>query len=49
MNYKKEETENLLGKLGITLKPEDKEKDGKALLKVRISFKHVEIVLFEAV
>lgn len=34
MNYKKEETENLLGKLGIVLKPEDRDKDGKALLKV---------------
>lgn len=38
MNYKKEETEVLLGKLGITLKPDDKEKDGKALLKVSVSF-----------
>jgi elongation factor 2 len=34
MNYKKEETEVLLGKLGIVLKHEDKDKDGKALLKV---------------
>lgn len=34
MNYKKEETEVLLGKLGIDLRPDDKEKDGKALLKV---------------
>ncbi|XP_008481482.1 translation elongation factor 2 [Diaphorina citri] len=34
MNYKKEEAESLLSKLGIELKPEDKEKDGKALLKV---------------
>lgn len=34
MNYKKEETEVLLGKLGINLRPDDKEKDGKALLKV---------------
>lgn len=34
MNYKKEETEVLMGKLNITLKPEDKDKDGKALLKV---------------
>lgn len=35
MNYKKEEADNLLQKLGIVLKPEDKDKDGKALLKVR--------------
>lgn len=35
MNYKKEEAESLLKKLEITLKPEDKDKDGKALLKVR--------------
>ncbi len=34
MGYKKEDTENLLKKLGITLKPEDKDKDGKQLLKV---------------
>lgn len=34
MNYKKEEADNLLKKLGIVLKPEDKDKDGKALLKV---------------
>merc|ERR1712168_670442 len=34
MNYKKEETEKLLPKLGITLKGDDKDKDGKALLKV---------------
>lgn len=34
MNYKKEEADSLLQKLGITLKPEDKDKDGKALLKV---------------
>lgn len=36
MNYKKEETEGLLKKLGIELKHEDKEKDGKQLLKVFI-------------
>lgn len=34
MNYKKDEADNLLQKLGIVLKPEDKDKDGKALLKV---------------
>jgi elongation factor 2 len=34
MNYKKEETASLLGKLGIKLLPEDQDKDGKALLKV---------------
>ena len=34
MNYKKDECEGLLKKLGIILKPEDKDKDGKALLKV---------------
>lgn len=34
MNYKKEEADTLLQKLGIVLKPEDKDKDGKALLKV---------------
>lgn len=37
MNYKKEEADNLLKKLDIVLKPEDKEKDGKALLKVDLS------------
>lgn len=36
MNYKKEEADTLLTKLGITLKVEDKDKDGKALLKVNI-------------
>jgi elongation factor 2 len=34
MGYKKEETATLLTKLGIELKPEDKDKDGKMLLKV---------------
>lgn len=34
MNFKKEETEKLLGALKITLKGDDKEKEGKALLKV---------------
>ncbi|XP_013782396.1 elongation factor 2 [Limulus polyphemus] len=34
MNYKKEETSKLLEKLNIVLKGEDKEKDGKNLLKV---------------
>uniref|UniRef100_A0A8D8Y301 Elongation factor 2 n=1 Tax=Cacopsylla melanoneura TaxID=428564 RepID=A0A8D8Y301_9HEMI len=32
--YKKDEAERLLSKLGIELKAEDKEKDGKVLLKV---------------
>ncbi|XP_060841654.1 translation elongation factor 2 [Rhopalosiphum padi] len=34
MNYKKEEATDLLKKLGIELKHEDQDKDGKALLKV---------------
>uniref|UniRef100_T1GGH6 Tr-type G domain-containing protein n=1 Tax=Megaselia scalaris TaxID=36166 RepID=T1GGH6_MEGSC len=34
MNYKKEEIPTLLEKLGIALKHEDKDKDGKQLLKV---------------
>jgi len=34
MNYKKEETATLLGKLGVKLLPEDQDKDGKQLLKV---------------
>jgi elongation factor 2 len=34
MNYKKEDTTSLLEKLKIELKPEDKDKDGKQLLKV---------------
>lgn len=34
MNYKKEEATELLKKLGIELKHEDQDKDGKALLKV---------------
>jgi hypothetical protein len=34
MNYKREEAASLLQKLNIELKPEDKDKDGKALLKV---------------
>jgi len=33
MNYKKEEIGTLLEKIGVTLKHEDKDKDGKALLK----------------
>lgn len=36
MNFKKEEIESLLQKIGVTLKHEDSDKDGKALLKVRI-------------
>lgn len=35
MNYKKEECANLLEKLHIELKQEEKEKDGKSLLKVK--------------
>lgn len=35
MNYKKEEATDLLKKLGIELKHEDQDKDGKALLKVK--------------
>ena len=38
MNYKKEETESLLTKLNIKLTLEDREKDGKNLLKGRFSF-----------
>jgi hypothetical protein len=34
MNYKKEEAASLLQKLNIELKAEDRDKDGKALLKV---------------
>ncbi|XP_037088490.1 eukaryotic translation elongation factor 2-like [Pollicipes pollicipes] len=34
MNFKKDDTEKLLGALKITLKGDDKEKEGKALLKV---------------
>lgn len=34
MNYKREEADNLMKKLGVELKHEDKEKDGKQLLKV---------------
>lgn len=34
MNFKKDETEKLLGALKITLKGDDKEKEGKQLLKV---------------
>lgn len=41
MNYKKEEADNLLQKLGIVLKPEDKDKDGKALLKVSLNMSFV--------
>lgn len=39
MNFKKEETESLLKKIGVTLKHEDSDKDGKALLKVRINLR----------
>lgn len=34
MNFRKEEIDGLLKKLGVTLKHEDSDKDGKALLKV---------------
>lgn len=36
MNYKKEEAASLMKKLGVELKPEDREKDGKQLLKVSL-------------
>lgn len=35
MNFKKEETQKLIEKLNIKLDAEDKEKEGKQLLKVR--------------
>jgi elongation factor 2 len=38
MNHKKAETEELLQKLGIVLKPEDRDKEGKSLLKVSLIF-----------
>lgn len=41
MNYKKEEATELLKKLGIELKHEDQDKDGKALLKVNILCSHL--------
>lgn len=47
MNYKKEEADNLLQKLGIVLKPEDKDKDGKALLKVRFRLFNYSVLFFE--
>ncbi|PCD01089.1 hypothetical protein CO192_02015, partial [Halopseudomonas pelagia] len=34
MNFRKEEIDGLLKKIGVTLKHEDSDKDGKALLKV---------------
>lgn len=34
MNFKKEEIDGLLTKIGVTIKHEDADKDGKALLKV---------------
>jgi hypothetical protein len=37
MNYKKEEAASLMQKLNIELKPEDRDKDGKALLKVTVA------------
>lgn len=46
MNYKKDEADNLLQKLGIVLKPEDKDKDGKALLKVRFFLYIFILILF---
>jgi hypothetical protein len=36
MNYKKDEAASLMQKLNIELKPEDRDKDGKALLKVTV-------------
>lgn len=36
MNFKKEEIDSLLTKIGVTLKHEDSDKDGKALLKVSL-------------
>lgn len=36
MNFRKEEIDGLLKKLGVTIKHEDADKDGKALLKVNI-------------
>lgn len=41
MNYKKDEATDLLKKLGIELKHEDQDKDGKALLKVNIAINHI--------
>lgn len=38
MNFRKEEIDGLIKKLGVTLKHEDSDKDGKALLKVRVQF-----------
>ena len=38
MNFKKDEIEGLLKKLNITIKHEDADKDGKALLKVRCCY-----------
>ena len=37
MNYKKDEAANLMQKLNIELKSEDRDKDGKALLKVIVA------------
>lgn len=36
MNFRKEEIDALLKKLGVTIKHEDADKDGKALLKVNM-------------
>lgn len=36
MNFKKEETQKLIEKLEVKLDAEDKEKEGKALLKVEL-------------
>lgn len=46
MNYKKEEATDLLKKLGIELKHEDQDKDGKALLKVNIVY-HIMCLLID--
>lgn len=37
MNFRKEEIDGLLKKIGVTIKHEDSDKDGKALLKVTFS------------
>lgn len=37
MNFKKEETQKLIEKLEVKLDAEDKEKEGKPLLKVKLN------------
>lgn len=46
MNFKKEETQKLIEKLNIKLDAEDKEKEGKQLLKVR-SFINTYVMIFK--